>query len=100
VRYRGHVALGGFLGGGGALSLDPLAQMPSGVQFSFFASAFMFGGPDVPPSDIPFSEFVARAERGIYRAAPAHVFEFGDIVAAHELMESGEARGKIVVRGL
>jgi NADPH:quinone reductase-like Zn-dependent oxidoreductase len=27
------------------------------------------------------------------------VFDFADIVAAHQLMESGAARGKIVIRG-
>jgi hypothetical protein len=47
ARYRGRVAMAGFLGGGAPLSFDPLLQLPSGVQFSFFASAFMFGGPDL-----------------------------------------------------
>jgi NADPH2:quinone reductase len=98
VRYRGRVAMAGFLGGGGALTLDPLTQMPSGMQLSFFASAFVFGGPDLPLAQIPFADFVARAERGIYRTAPAHVFAFDQIVEAHRLMESGAARGKIVVR--
>jgi NADPH:quinone reductase len=97
VRYRGRVALAGFLGGGEPLTLDPM-QIPSGVHFSFFASSFLFGGPDVPLSAIPFERFVARADRGIYRAAPAHVFAWEDIVEAHRLMESGQARGKIVVR--
>jgi NADPH:quinone reductase-like Zn-dependent oxidoreductase len=36
---------------------------------------------------------------GELRAAPAHEFELEQIVAAHQLMESGEALGKIVVRG-
>jgi NADPH:quinone reductase-like Zn-dependent oxidoreductase len=98
VRYRGRVALAGFLGGGGPLSFDPLAEMPSGVQFSFFASAFMFGGPEVPLAGIPFAGIVRAAERGAYRVTPAHVFDFEHIVAAHRLMESGESRGKIVVR--
>ena len=98
VRYRGRVAMAGFLGGGGPLTVDPLIQMPSGVQFSFFASAFVFGGPDLPLSQIPFADFVARADRGVYRSAPAHVFAFDQIVDAHRLMESGTARGKIVVR--
>jgi NADPH:quinone reductase-like Zn-dependent oxidoreductase len=97
VRYRGRVAMAGFLGGGAPLTVDPLMQMPSGVQFSFFASAFVFGGPDLPLSHIPFAEFVARADRGSYRASPAHVFPFERIVDAHRLMESGAARGKIVV---
>jgi len=44
VRYR-RVAMAGFLGGGAPLTLDPLLQLPSGVQFSFFASAFVFGNP-------------------------------------------------------
>jgi NADPH:quinone reductase len=98
VRYRGRVAMAGFLGGGSPLTVDPLMQMPSGVQFSFFASAFVFGGADLPLSQIPFADFVARADRGTYRSAPAHVFDFEQIVEAHRLMESGAARGKIVVR--
>jgi NADPH:quinone reductase-like Zn-dependent oxidoreductase len=97
VRYRGRVAMAGFLGGGAPLALDPLTQLPSGVQFSFFASAFVFGNSDLPLSQIPFATFVSRAERGAYATQPAHVFEFQDIVAAHRLMESGAARGKIVV---
>lgn len=98
VRYRGRVAMAGFLGGGGPLSFDPMQHLPSGAQLSFFASAFMFGGPDLPLSAIPFSEFVARSESGAYQSQPAHVFAFEEIVEAHRLMESGEARGKIVVR--
>jgi NADPH:quinone reductase len=96
VRYRGRVAMAGFLGGDAPLAVDPM-MLPSGVQFSFFASAFMFGGPDLPLSAIPFADFVARADRGVYKSAPAHVFDFGQVVEAHRLMESGTARGKIVV---
>jgi NADPH:quinone reductase len=98
VRYGGRVAMAGFLGGAEPLAFDPLAHLPSGVQLSFFASAFVFGGSDLPLTRIPFADFVERAERGAYRSAPAHVFEFDQIVEAHRLMESGEARGKIVVR--
>jgi NADPH:quinone reductase-like Zn-dependent oxidoreductase len=97
-RYRGRVAMAGFLGGGAPLTVDPLTQLPSGVQFSFFASAFVFGNADLPLSQIPFAEFVSHAERGVLKPSPAHAFAFDEIVAAHRLMESGEARGKIVVR--
>jgi len=97
VRYRGRVALAGFLGGGAPLTLDPLQGMPSGLQFSFFASAFLFGTPSLPLSEIPFAEFIARAEKGSYETVPAHVFDFEQIVEAHRLMESGKARGKIVI---
>ena len=99
VRYRGRVAMAGFLGGQERLSIDPLTELPSGAQLSFFASAFVFGGADLPLSQIPFADFVARAALGMYRVAPAHVFAFEDIVEAHRLMESGAARGKIVVAG-
>jgi NADPH:quinone reductase-like Zn-dependent oxidoreductase len=99
VHYRGRVAMAGFLGGLDPISIDPIQQMPSGIQFSFSASAFLFGTPDFPLSLVPFANFVARAEHGIYQTAPAHVFEFDQIVQAHHLMESGTARGKIVVRG-
>lgn len=91
VRYRGKVAMAGFLGGGAPLTLDPLRDLPSGARLSFFASAFMFGTPDIPLAEIPFGEFLRAAD------APAHVFRFDEIVAAHRLMESGAARGKIVV---
>jgi NADPH2:quinone reductase len=99
VRYGGRVAMAGFLGGGGPLAFDPLTQLPSGVQLSFFASALLFGTPEVPLARIPFQRFVDDAAQGVVRARPAHVFDFDDIVAAHQLMESGAARGKIVVRG-
>jgi NADPH:quinone reductase-like Zn-dependent oxidoreductase len=97
VRYRGRVAMAGFLGGGAPLTVDPLTQMPSGVQFSFFASAFVFGARDLPLSQIPFADLVRRSDAGAYDTSPAHVFAFEQIVDAHRLMESGEARGKIVV---
>jgi len=100
ARYGGRVALAGFLGGGVALpAMDLLQDFPSGVQLSFLATAFVLGAPVFPLSAVPFQEIVDRAEAGKYRARPAHVFDFEDIVAAHALMESGQARGKIVVRG-
>jgi len=57
-RFRpdGRVCMAGFLGGGAAIaSFDPLMHMPSGVHLSFFASAFTFGQPDYPLSDVPLS---------------------------------------------
>jgi NADPH:quinone reductase-like Zn-dependent oxidoreductase len=98
VRYGGRVAVAGFLGGQDAVPFDVLRDLPSGVQLSFFASAFVLGGPDLPLAAVPFQSFVGQAERGVYSAAPAHVFAFEEIVAAHRLMDAGTARGKIVVR--
>jgi NADPH:quinone reductase len=98
LRRGGEACLVGFLGGGGPLSLEPVFQMPSGVRFSVFASAIVTGNAEFPLSEIPFQDIVDRIASGAYRAKPAKVFRFEDIQAAHRLMESNEASGKIVVR--
>ncbi len=94
----GRVCMAGFLGGGAAIAaFDPLMHMPSGVHLSFFASAFTFGQPEYPLSDIPFQTIVNRAAEGSYHAKPAKIFQFKDIQQAHRMMESNAANGKIVV---
>ncbi|MEW6642908.1 MAG: zinc-binding dehydrogenase [Pseudomonadota bacterium] len=98
VRRGGHVCLIGFLGGGEPLSLQPVFQIPSGVHLSVFASALVTGTAAFPLSEIPFQAIVDRAAAGVYRAKPAHVFDFTDIQAAHRLLEAHAARGKVVVR--
>ena len=98
LRRGGEACLVGLLGGGGPLSLEPVFQMPSGVRFSVFASAIVTGNAEFPLSEIPFQDIVDRVASGAYRAKPAKVFRFEDIQAAHRLMESNEASGKIVVR--
>jgi len=97
VRRGGCVCLAGFLGGLAPLSsFNPLQQMPSGVHFSFFGS-FAFGTRDFPVSEVPLQTIVDRAASGAYKAKPARVFRFEQIRQAHELMESNQAGGKIVV---
>ena len=99
VRPDGRVCMAGFLGGGEPLAaFDPLRHMPSGVQLSFFASAFTFGNADYPLSDVPLQQMIDRAARGEYKAKPARVFRLDEIQDAHRLMESNAANGKIVVR--
>jgi NADPH:quinone reductase-like Zn-dependent oxidoreductase len=98
LRRGGQVCLVGFLGGGGPLALEPVFQIPSGVQLSVFASALVTGTAEFPLSEIPFQDIVDRVASGAYRAKPAKVFGFEDIQAAHRLMEQNEANGKIVVR--
>jgi NADPH:quinone reductase len=98
LRRGGEACLVGFLGGGGPLALEPVFQIPSGVRFSVFASAIVTGNAEFPLSEIPFQDIVDRVASGAYRAKPAKVFRFEDIQAAHRLMESNEASGKIVVR--
>ena len=93
----GRVCLAGFLGGLGPVpSFDPLLHMPSGVQLGFFASAFAYGTPAAPLSDVPLQTIVDRAQAGVYRARPVRVFRFEELAEAHRLMESSGAGGKIV----
>jgi NADPH:quinone reductase len=63
VRTRGRVCQVGFLGGLTPVDgFDPIADLPSGVQLSFFGSAFVLGTADFPLAAVPLQEMVARAE--------------------------------------
>jgi NADPH:quinone reductase-like Zn-dependent oxidoreductase len=97
VRRHGRVCEAGFLGGISPIeSFNPIAQVPNGVQFSFFGS-FVFGSPAFPLSDIPFQTIFDRVAEVKYRAKPARTFRFEEIQDAHRMMESNQANGKIVV---
>jgi NADPH:quinone reductase-like Zn-dependent oxidoreductase len=97
VRRHGRLCLAGFLGGLDPIpAFMPVAQLPSGVHFSFFGS-FVFGAPAFPTSEIPMQTIIDRVEDGTYEAKPSRVFRFEDIRAAHHLMQAGAANGKIVV---
>jgi NADPH:quinone reductase-like Zn-dependent oxidoreductase len=97
LKRGGETCLVGFLGGGDALNVQPVFQIPSGRRLSVFASALALGGLEFPLSEVPFQMFAEKAASGEYRAKPAHMFAFDEIRDAHRLMESGEAKGKIVV---
>ncbi|VAV94265.1 hypothetical protein MNBD_ALPHA07-21 [hydrothermal vent metagenome] len=98
VHHNGRVCLAGFLGGAAPVAdFDPLTQMPSGVQLSFFGSAFVFGTKDYPLSRIPFQSIIDQVAAGKYRAKPARIFQLEEIPKAHELMETDAATGKFVV---
>ncbi|MBI3561549.1 MAG: zinc-binding dehydrogenase [Gammaproteobacteria bacterium] len=97
VKKGGYVCNAGFLAGGNAIPFNPLMDLPSSVNLNFFAS-FMLGTKDFPLSSIPMQAMVDRAFKGYYKAKPVKVFDFAEIPAAHALMESNNAHGKIVVR--
>ena len=99
VRPDGRICLAGFLGGSEPLAgFNPMQHLPSGVQLSFFGSAFAYGTPDYPLSEVPLQAIVDRVADGTYQAQPARVFRFEQIQEAHRLMESDQAGGKLVVR--
>jgi NADPH:quinone reductase len=98
VRTRGRVCQLGFLGGLAPVTdFNPLTDLPSGVQLSFYGSAFVLGTESFPLADIPLQEMITKAESGRYRAKPVKVFGFEEIVEAHRAMEQGLAGGKMVV---
>jgi NADPH:quinone reductase-like Zn-dependent oxidoreductase len=100
ARRYGRVCLVGLLDHATPIvEFNPLFQMPfGGVHFSSFVSAFTYGTPDFPLTDVPLQAIVDRAAAGTYKATPTKVFRFEDIRDAHRLMEANEANGKIVVR--
>jgi NADPH:quinone reductase len=98
VRPTGGVCLVGFLGGlEPIIDFDPLMDLPSGVRLTTFASAFVLGDEYFPATDVPLQEIVDKAGRGVFKAKPARVFKFDQIIDAHRLMEAGRANGKLVV---
>jgi NADPH:quinone reductase len=98
VREKGRVCQVGFLGGlEPVVDFNPLADLPSGVQLSTFASAFVLGDEHFPTTDVPFQEIIDKADQGVFAAQPARVFGFEEIVEAHRVMDSGQAGGKLVV---
>jgi NADPH2:quinone reductase len=98
VSPRGRVCQLGFLGGLDPVTgFNPLTDLPTGVQFSFYGSAFVLGTADFPLSGIPLQQIIDKAEAGQYQAKPVRVFRFGEITEAHRVMESGQAGGKMTV---
>ncbi|WP_042381084.1 zinc-binding dehydrogenase [Streptacidiphilus melanogenes] len=99
VRPRGRVCQLGFLGGFEPVrDFDPIADLPTGVQLSFFGSAFVVGSPEFPLSDVPLDAILDKVASGALPAGPARTFRFDEIVEAHRAMEAGTALGKMVVR--
>jgi NADPH:quinone reductase-like Zn-dependent oxidoreductase len=98
LQRGGRLCLAGFLAGGEPLpAFNPLLELPSGVDLNWFASALVLGTPEFPLAEIPMQQIVEKAAAGTLRARPAHVFQFDQLAAAHRLLESGEADGRIVV---
>ena len=98
VRTRGRVCQLGFLGGLEPVTeFNPIADLPTGIQLSFYGSAFVLGTDGFPLADIPLQQMIANAEAGRYKAKPVRVFGFDEIVQAHRVMEEGLAAGKMVV---
>ncbi|KAH0496030.1 hypothetical protein TgHK011_009548 [Trichoderma gracile] len=98
TRAGGRVLQAGWLGGlEPVANFNPMVEMDSGVHFSLFHSKVL-GSPEFPMSKIPLQEIVGKIEKGAWDAKPAFVFEYKDIQKAHQLLDSHNAGGKIVVK--
>jgi NADPH:quinone reductase-like Zn-dependent oxidoreductase len=98
VRAGGRVCQAGFLGGLEPVTgFDPITDLPTGVQLSFYGSAFVLGTEGFPLADIPLQRLIDNAAAGRYQAKPARVFSFSQVSEAHRVMEEGLAGGKMVV---
>jgi NADPH:quinone reductase len=97
LRRDGTACLAGWLGGLDPIGdFNPLLRMASGVNWNFFGS-FVFGEPGFPLSDVPLQDIADQVAQGRLDATPSRVFSFDQIREAHQIMEAGEAGGKMVV---
>jgi NADPH2:quinone reductase len=97
LKPGGKLCQAGFLGGPDPVdAFNPILDMPSDVDLSFFGS-FVLGTDGFSTARIPMQRIVNRVAAGRYKAAPARVFAFEAVPDAHRLMESNGANGKIVV---
>jgi NADPH:quinone reductase-like Zn-dependent oxidoreductase len=97
TRVGGRMLQAGWLGGLAPVEdFNPMLQMKPGVHFSLFHSKVL-GTADFPMSHIPLQEIAMKIQQGAWDAKPAFVFDLKDIRKAHELLDSGDAGGKIVV---
>jgi NADPH:quinone reductase-like Zn-dependent oxidoreductase len=98
ARTGGRMLQAGWLGGLAPVKdFNPMVEMESGVHFSLFHSKVL-GSPDFPLSGVPVQDIVTIIQNGAWNAKPAHVFDHHDIRKAHEMLDSHEAGGKIVIR--
>ena len=74
----------------------PIRDAGLHTDLTLFGSV-VFGKPGFPLSDVPLQAIAADVEAGRYRVKPTRAFRFEEIRAAHRVMESNEAKGKMVV---
>ena len=98
VEKNGTVCLAGFLGGLTPMeNFIPLMQIPSSIKLTSFGSAFVIGNKEFPYSEIPMQKIIADIEQNKIQNILTKTFSFDKIIEAHQLMESNNANGKIVV---
>lgn len=92
VRTGGTLCMAGLLGGEWVIDgFSPGETIPSTTKFTYFSSS------STPMTTAALQDYLRGIESGRYALPLGPVFAFDDIRAAHRLMESNAAAGKIVV---
>ncbi|MEQ8968176.1 MAG: zinc-binding alcohol dehydrogenase family protein [Azospirillaceae bacterium] len=92
VRQGGRLCMAGIVGHEWVLeNFAPMFTLPKGVDLT----AYVGGADDFVAT--PHDAFVEEVEAGRARVPMGPVFEMDGIAEAHRVMESNEARGKVVV---
>ncbi|MEM9300593.1 MAG: zinc-binding alcohol dehydrogenase family protein [Pseudomonadota bacterium] len=91
----GIVCMTGILGGQWELAaFQPMGDIPTAVKLT----AYSGGAEDLAPDQL--QRYVELVEGGRLDVQTGPVFEFNELIEAHQLMDRNEAGGKIVVRGV
>ena len=94
VRAGGIVCMTGILGGKWTLdNFEPMGDIPTGVKLTSYSG----GSSDISAEQL--QHYVELVEKGKLMIPTGPVFEFEELVQAHELMDANQAGGKIVVLG-
>lgn len=97
VRPWGQVVVVGLLSGPPVLeSFNLMGDLPGTVKLSFFSSG-MLGKEMLPLNESPLNEIADLVAHGRIPGTIGKTFDVADIQAAHRLLDSGTANGKIVV---
>ena len=84
----------GILGGKWVLNdFHPVRDNPTAVKLTSYSGE----AADLTPQQL--QDYVGLVEKGELEVKTGPVFEFEELVAAHELMDANQAGGKIVIRG-
>jgi len=90
----GIVCMTGILGGKWTLDdFHPMGDIPTAVKLTSYSG----GATDMTPALM--QSYIELVEKGELEVQTGPVFEFEELIAAHELMDANQAGGKIVVRG-
>ena len=94
VGRGGIVCMTGILGGKWTLDdFHPMGDIPTAVKLTSYSG----GAADMTPTLM--QSYIELVEKGELDVQTGPVYEFEELIAAHELMDANQAGGKIVVRG-